>query len=225
MSFTDMITLLLAFFVMLQALAKEQNPELFYQGQGSFRRAIAGLGLPQWLFGKEQRLQAEDDQRRYPTEQQDTLTRGRVLDAEDERIRELFKDLRQQTETRTESELPRASNIITPPIRFALGRADLSAESRAYLAALCVDLRQSARRGESSRVYVVGAAPDVAAGRQQWMLSLRRAQAVAEVLREAVRGAGDWRVTAWGAAAAIAADRDETRAAMEHVRIAILGTE
>ena len=51
-SFTDMITLLLAFFVLLLSLAKDRDPELFFIGQGSFRRAIAGLGIPSLFPGK-----------------------------------------------------------------------------------------------------------------------------------------------------------------------------
>ncbi|GAH48610.1 unnamed protein product, partial [marine sediment metagenome] len=53
-SFSDMITLLLAFFVLLQAFAHTQDPELFYLGQGSFRRAIAGLGMPNLFLGRRQ---------------------------------------------------------------------------------------------------------------------------------------------------------------------------
>ena len=49
-SFADMITLLLAFFVLLQSFAQEQDPELFHQGQGSFRRSISGFGIPDLLL-------------------------------------------------------------------------------------------------------------------------------------------------------------------------------
>ena len=55
--YSDMVTLLLAFFVLLQSFATQQDPELFRVGQGSFRRAIAGLGIPDQLFGKEKSLE------------------------------------------------------------------------------------------------------------------------------------------------------------------------
>ncbi len=46
-TFSDMITLLLTFFVMLLSMAKTQTDTTkFMHGQNSFRTAVANLGLP-----------------------------------------------------------------------------------------------------------------------------------------------------------------------------------
>ena len=81
-SFTDMITLLLAFFVLLQAFAKERHPELFF----------AGLGIPDLLFGKMEKAEQSHWMKKHPTEpDEENMNRSRVLDAEDEDQRK-YKD-------------------------------------------------------------------------------------------------------------------------------------
>ena len=44
-TFSDMITLLLTFFVMLLSLADVQDPELFNKGRDSFVEAVDSYGL------------------------------------------------------------------------------------------------------------------------------------------------------------------------------------
>ena len=44
-TFSDMVTLLLTFFVMLLSLAKEQDPELYNIGRDSFVKSISKCGL------------------------------------------------------------------------------------------------------------------------------------------------------------------------------------
>ena len=52
-SFADMITLLLSFFVMLQTMASRRDDKLFSIAQDSFRRSMAGFGIPDLVFGKQ----------------------------------------------------------------------------------------------------------------------------------------------------------------------------
>ncbi len=86
-SFSDMITLLLAFFVLLQAFAAEQDPELFNIGQGSFRRAIRGLGMPNWFLGKRQGPEFYYRKLKYSTEEDtERINLARVLDPDGEKI-------------------------------------------------------------------------------------------------------------------------------------------
>ncbi len=54
-TFSDMVTLLLTFFVMLLSLASVQDPELFNRGRGAFAQTIKDLGLG-ILYGKKQNL-------------------------------------------------------------------------------------------------------------------------------------------------------------------------
>jgi len=226
-SFTDMTTLLLAFFVMLMALAKEQNPELFYQGQGAFRRNIAGLGIPSWLFGKEQKLKSVSLKRRHPTEENKEINRLRVLDPEDEEIRRIFHDLKQLIETHTSDTVVESRSIITP-IRFEPYQTSLSASAERYVKEFAVDLRQNVG-WEGMRIYVIGSATDIQEDVEQWLLSARRAEAVADSLRrnlsiEAHEPA--WQVFAWGVGSGgyEGALWDET-APREFIRIVITGAK
>ena len=99
-SFTDMITLLLSFFIMLQALAKMQDQALFLYSRDYFNRAIAGLGVPDWLFGKQDKPQFDYFKRKHTTREAPYKhPRHRVIDPEDERIRRAFDDVRRRMET------------------------------------------------------------------------------------------------------------------------------
>ena len=51
-TFSDMVTLLLTFFVMLLSLSQIQDPELFDKGRDAFLESIRNIGLGV-LFGKE----------------------------------------------------------------------------------------------------------------------------------------------------------------------------
>lgn len=201
-SFTDMITLLLAFFVLLQAFSTFRDPEMFFMGQGSFRRAIAGLGVPDLLFGKRARPNYEHRKNLHPTEpDKEQRYRSRVLDAQDEQIRKIFSDLKRSLETKASDLVEEPIHIMPTPIRFAPGQAVLDAPARKYLGELAIRLGQSLR-SEAVKVYVVALAADVEDRQQQWVLSAHRAQAAAKLLESApsarVRDAG-WQIDAWGA--------------------------
>ena len=91
-SFSDMITLLLSFFILLQAFAKERDPELFFVGQGSFKRAIAGLGMPSLLLGRQDSQRKEFRRKRHPAEDETTEKRSRSLDERNAKIRRAIID-------------------------------------------------------------------------------------------------------------------------------------
>lgn len=55
-SFGDTMTALLAFFIVLNSLAKEQTGANLYSGTGSFVRALSGLGLPGMLGKRAERV-------------------------------------------------------------------------------------------------------------------------------------------------------------------------
>jgi len=84
-SFSDMVTLLLAFFVLLQSFARVQDPEMFFVGQGSFKSAIAGMGLPSWLLGRQDKPQREHPKVEHPMDQVGpAVPAPRNIDAEGE---------------------------------------------------------------------------------------------------------------------------------------------
>lgn len=201
-SFADMVTLLLAFFVLLQSFAVVRDPELFFMGQGSFRRSIARLGIPDLSPSRRSIPEYKYQKSLHPTEpDEEKRNRSRVLDAEAEQIGKVFADLKRTLETRASDISDRTINIIPTSIRFRRGRAALDVSARDYLEALAVRLAGSLKPS-AVKVYVVGLAADVDDKRQQWSVSARRARAVAERLQGALSaelGGADWKIESWGA--------------------------
>ncbi len=203
-SFTDMITLLLSFFIMLQALARDQGGALFFQGQGAFRRAIAGLGVPDWVFGKREGPDLKYRKVHYPMEEDPSnKAPTRVISEEDEKVRKLFEDLRRLAQAKASDYGGAPVRLITTPIRFDPLGTDLDPEARAFLKDFTRGLLRSAG-GAAPSVHVIGLAPDEADPKDQWALSSRRARAVERfieaALPEALHDAGA-NVDAWGAGA------------------------
>jgi len=200
-SFSDMVTLLLAFFVLLQSFAKVQDPELFAKGQGSFKRAIAGLGLPDWLFGRTDAPRREHNNVRHPTDPGRKRTpKPRVIDDHDAKIRQMFDDLKQQMTVTASDVSQQPLRIEAAPIRFAGADATLDGSARRYLRQFVLELRQTVR-GESVRIYVTALATDGQDRREQWLVSARRALAVERHvagLLAAGGGGGDWTVHSSG---------------------------
>lgn len=203
-SFTDMITLLLSFFVLLQAFAHTRDPELFAKGQGSFLRAIKTFGLPGWLYGRQDRPKRQYTKVKHTTkEAKNKLPRNKMLDAEDENIRKAFQTIQKAIRTQC-SDLPDVPvEMMAAPIRFEPGGSDLDLSAREWLRRFALDLRNS-RTPEHTSIHVMGLAPDVRSARQQWMLSAQRARAVAAVLRYTLSsgsGPGVWEISSRGAGA------------------------
>jgi chemotaxis protein MotB len=227
-SFTDMITLLLAFFVLLQAFAMEQSPDLFHKGQGAFRREIAGLGVPDLLFGRDQKLEAEEQVKYWSTEPDpDAVEKERIIDPVDQQIRKVFDELKKAIETRTTDVRPIMRNLMITPIRFAPGDAALNAAARQYLADLAVDLSQSLDRTRVE-IYVLGSAPDAPSGKARWGLSAHRAEAVAGALGQALArqtGGMSWRLAPLGQGARRPDDRPRQSGQQPLIRITIMEME
>ncbi len=201
-SFTDMITLLLSFFILLQAFASTRDPALFHRGRGGFVRAIKGFGIPDWLFGREDAPRRKFTLHKHPVrEDLSNVDRRRIIDAEDEKIRRVYEDLRRLQQTEVSDYAGRPARLLATPIRFDRGDARLGTAGRAYLTDLASDLRGGS--GAPPLVYAIGLAPDAADPAEGWPLSARRAAAAAGCLRkhlpEPLRKRGA-RVDSWGAA-------------------------
>jgi chemotaxis protein MotB len=202
-SFTDMITLLLSFFILLQAFSTTRDPELFQRGQGGFRRAIQGFGVPDWLWGKRDAPRRDFTLRKHPVrEAPDNLDRRRIIDAEDEKIRRVFEDLRRLHETQATDYDGPPARLLATPIVFAAGEDRLRTAARAYVTDFAADL---GGRTQAPQIYVIGLAPDAAGRPDRWALAARRAAAVRACLQDRLpkhlreNGAS---VDSWGAGTA-----------------------
>ncbi len=204
-SFTDMITLLLSFFVLLLSLALPIEKELFHEGQGSFNRAIRLYGIPYWLEGRPQRQRRSFIRKKYTMEEDpNDFTRERVLDAVDEQIREVFDQIRREIETEATDFESSTRDIFPTTIRFSGANATLSPAARQEAIEVANRL-QSALSNRPTVVYVIGLAPDAPEGFGRWAISARRARSVESVLRTALASKLQrdfWKVRSLGAASA-----------------------
>jgi chemotaxis protein MotB len=200
-SFSDMVTLLLAFFVLLQTFAHTQDPELFYAGQGSFRRALSGMGLSTWFGGKPPSAARDFRKLKYPTkERAEDAPSERLIDADDEQIRQSFKQLRKAMEVKASDVADEVISVFALPVSFSAGSSDLTESAREYIASFAFDVRQTSRC-EDVKVYVIGLAADERSSKTRWVMSARRADAAQRLLTESLSGdSGEvWDVYSWGA--------------------------
>jgi hypothetical protein len=196
-----MITLLLAFFVLLQAFAQEQSPELFNQGQGSFKSAIQEFGLPLWNSGRDRRMKREWFIRRYSDDphEEESLP---IIDAEEERLQKMFQELKEKIESESAEMAEKPVRVEATPVQFGSGSVSLDRTARKYLEQLAVDL-QSNLRPEDCSIYLIGLAPEERPSQKAWVLSAQRARKAAEYLHQKLERSGSgWRLYSWGGARA-----------------------
>lgn len=203
-SFTDMVTLLLAFFVLLITLAHDRDPELFFLGQGSFRRAIAGLGIPSLFPGKLPKVRQQYRKIIYCMEgDPNNITQERIIDAEEEQIAKLFQDLRSEIETSTSDTREKVISVSTTPIRFAASQAGLDKPAQEYLSSFAANLTESIG-ARAVKVEVIALAAGEPTRARQWRLSAQRAREVERYLRKALSAEitkHGWQVGSRGAGA------------------------
>ena len=196
-TFSDMTTLLLTFFVMLLSLASVQDPELFNKGRGSFIQSIRELGLGM-LYNRKRAPELGHVKIKYFIDTPDKLFRGRSIDAKEEEIRRIFKDVTRSMKTLPSQIVAQKTNFSITDIRFPPSRATLNVAAKKYLAELRLDLQQESGP-ETTKLYVLGLAGDEANEKQQWILSAKRAQAAADFLQDTLSSTSNLSVYSWGA--------------------------
>ncbi len=209
-TFSDMTTLLLTFFVMLLSLASMQDPLLFRTGRDSFRFSLGTLGLGT-LIGIEQKPDLGNPKIKYSIIDPHKLSRDRSINAKEEKIRQIFNEL-QKSMTAMPSEIAAKKNDFTVTnIRFARGDAQLDESAKQFLGGFCSQL-QTNYGSRSVKLYVLGLAADQKGEKKQWILSAKRAKVVADYMRgilssrpgfQAQRGTSNnwsnWSFYWWGA--------------------------
>lgn len=195
-TFSDMTTLLLTFFVMLLSLASVQDETLFHKGRESFLTSMKQLGLGV-LYGRKQGPDFGHTKIKYFISRPDKLIEGRTIDARGEGLRRIFKNVSRSMNTMRSQIVAKKTNFSVTNIHFPAGNATLNEPAKRFLTEFCVDLQQ-APGSKAIKLYVLGLAGAEATEKEQWILSARRAQAVADFLQDAL-SAAKWPVYSWGA--------------------------
>jgi outer membrane protein OmpA-like peptidoglycan-associated protein len=202
LSFGDMITNLLAFFILIQSFSHAQKAQVLATGEMPGQTIPGNPGWLDWLLATRRSADRTHIQRKYAVESDpDNQAMERIIDAEDEKIRKLFDGVRRQNRTQATDGPSEAPRVIQTPIQFARGQWSLDRPAREFLAALGGDLAPGGRRAGQD-VYVVATAPEAATPKDQFLLSARRAEAVRQHLAEDLSADPSGRgpsVTAWGA--------------------------
>ncbi|MHC4708209.1 MAG: flagellar motor protein MotB [Planctomycetota bacterium] len=194
-TFSDMVTLLLTFFVMLLSLANMQDPELFDVGRNSFLESMNKFGMGS-LFGGFQTPLFGHVKIKYYIDRPDALYEDRTIDATDEDVRRIFQKMDKSVTTMPSQIVAGKNNFSVTNIRFSPGEAVLSESAKGSLREFCLDLQQDAD-SRVPKLYVLGLAGGEKSEKQQWIVSAKRARAVADFLKDAIEDR--WPVYSWGA--------------------------
>lgn len=196
-TFSDMVTLLLTFFVMLLSLTTVQDPELFNVTRDAFVKHINSFGLGM-LMGKKIGPDFGNAKPKYFIAESDQDFPVRTIDAREEEIRRMFKKVTESMNTMRSQIVAQRTDFSVTNISFPPAQALLNAPAEKYLTQFALNLQQDADL-ENIKLYVLGLADDERTEKAQWILSARRAQAVADFLNDVLPSQLQYPVYSWGA--------------------------
>ncbi len=181
-TFSDMTTLLLTFFVMLLSLATVQDEELFRKGRDSFRFSLGTFGLGM-LFDRKQKPDLGHLKIKYSIVEPDKLSNGRSINIKEDKIRRLFNELSKSMRAVPLESAPKKTDFTVTDIHFTRGDARLDESAKQFLGEFCSQLQQN-YGSRPVKLYVLGLAADQKDEKEQWVLSGNRARAVADYIRD-----------------------------------------
>ena len=204
-SFADMISLLMAFFVMLLTMAQTRSGKLCNPGEGifektifGFKSSISGFGLPGLLGKASEQDSFEYGKSHYNLVGDNNNPDERTIDAGEEKIRRLFKELQSNSKIFERRDKDGQPTFVATPIIFQQGQADLDEASKKFLTQFALNLGQSDKRVIG--IYIVGLTWEELPEQQKWRLSVRRSQAAGDFLRSVIAPEQKIPVYCWGAA-------------------------
>jgi len=204
-TFTDMTTNLLTFFVLLLSMGHIRDDTLFDEGQ---RISLLFLESVKAGFGFRTASDFDYNKVKYTIENPDR-PEGTTKDAREEQTRRLFNNLRRSMQTLPSQMKGDRVEFSVANISFAPDQAILDDAAKQWLSRFCSNARQSLDPATTT-LYVVGVADNRAAEKQARLLAARRSLAVADYVRqvlststpgrtvEAAQSGPPWRVFWWG---------------------------
>jgi chemotaxis protein MotB len=197
-TFSDMVTLLLTFFVLLLSMAGTQSASRFKTAQSAFKSEMDCFGISGFMSSKYDVPKLDHAKVKYRSKEGSDVSE-RSTDSHAEMLRRIILDL-EETMKITPSQITcRSKEFNVTDIHFDRGKWDLSGSAKEYLTKYSLSLQESFTGQNPPTIYVVGLAGKERTEKQKWILSARRAQSVADFLRQNLPKDSKWRLYCWGA--------------------------
>jgi flagellar motor protein MotB len=196
-TFSDMVTLLLTFFVMLLTLTSVQDTEMFNTSRDAFVTNINTYGLGM-LFNKKASPNFKHKKHKFFIDNPDENISVRTIDAREENLRRLFKKITESMSTMSSQIVSERTDFSVTSIAFEPSETSLSKAAKNYLTEFAANLRPSSDQ-ETIKLYVLGLSQDEQTEKEQWITSAIRAQSVADFLSEHLPSKFRYPVFSWGA--------------------------
>jgi outer membrane protein OmpA-like peptidoglycan-associated protein len=193
-----MITLLLTFFVLLLSLGNTREGKIVDKGRGeAFVKSLKGHGIGLGQGKNKPNLGLGHEQSYYTTDIEDASSPERLLDAEEEKVRRLFSEIKKSM-LAIPSQITSNETAYSPTnIKFADDSYELDTNSVNILNDFCSGLKQS--QSKDIKLCVVGLANDAKTEKQRWVLSAKRGQMVSNLLKKILKEQKlDYPVYNWG---------------------------
>ena len=222
-TFSDMVTLLLTFFVMLLSLADVQDPELLNKGRDSFVESLqyCGMGM---FFNNKVAPGLGSVKTKYQVEEAEPNAL-RTIDADREHLRRIFSSLQKSMTSMPSQIVAQETQFLTVAVSFSPGLSTLDPPSQQALAKFANRLKQNAT-ADTATLYVLGLADKTGTEREKWFLSARRAQIAAQFLKTELSNSDEWQIFSWGAGSGGTwTGRDGVATSKSQVLIAILRSD
>jgi outer membrane protein OmpA-like peptidoglycan-associated protein len=195
-TFADLIGQLFSFFVMLLVLGNMQDAGMIGAVRESFVSTIKNFGYGGSLYGKGAQT-GPHSKATYSVENPEQ-TNERTLDAQEADIQAIYQKVMKSVETINGQVVGAKVTYLPKDVRFGRGRAELNEAAqdllRRDMAGLKADLGE-----RNVKIYVLGLAASEPTDWQQWTISAKRAEAVAEFMRNMLPAGLGWQVYSWGA--------------------------
>lgn len=198
-TFSDMITLLLTFFVLLLSMAEKQvEDHKFMAGIAAFDRALSEFGMSGILFNSQNKSRMQHRKPEYRVDSNEEKTENRSIDAQTEMLRRILLDIEQMMKISPSHIAGMDKNYLPSGVVFEKGTWTLDSESRKKLTVLSESIQVNYAQSPPI-VYILGLAGNEQSEHDQWKVSVNRSQEVCDFLRQqlpknAVRG-----IYCWGA--------------------------